>query len=245
MLSPSTSEYPFRSFTNGSVIPRVKINMVRFAAVDGDDANIGLFVDARHKLLEWRRATRIALQIVDLHFPKSHPFRKSVQNLCGGNCEFRYQAEIAACRTADKFGDDLFRITIDGVYMRTGPTDLFYGDTLQKAECNDGVPCLKVSGKACQDKTLNIREISHLYSLISYVQSFMDAVKLLPTGARINSAAHRALEENEKRRKKACDAMVVKLRSVVIDHSQTIQVLCLSRVGVSGDIGKAIVDYLV
>ena len=220
--------------------------MAKCAVVDDEVANIGLFVDARRKLLEWRRGKRIALQIVDLHFPKSHPFRKSVQNLCGGNCEFRYQAEIAACRTADKFGDDLFRIKIDGVYMRTGPTDLFYGDTLQKAECNDGVPCLKVSGKACRDKTLNIREISHFYSLISHAQGFMDAVKLLPTGARINSAAHRALQQNEKRRKKACDAMVGKLQGVVIDHSQTIPILlCLYRVGLSGDIARAILGNLV
>ena len=130
--------------------------------------------------------------------------------------------------------------------MRTGPTDLFYGDTLHIAESNDGVPCLNVSSKACRDKTLSIREISHFYSLTSYAQGFMDAVKLLPTGARINSAAHRALEQNERRRRKAYDVMVGKLQGVVIDHSQTVQVLlCLSRVGLSGDIGRAIVDHLV
>jgi len=97
--------------------------MVKRALIDGEDANIDLFVDARRKLLEWRRAKKIALQIADLQFPKTHPFRKSVQNFCGGNCEFRYQAEIAACRTADKFGDQPFRVVIDGVYMHAGPTD--------------------------------------------------------------------------------------------------------------------------
>ena len=219
--------------------------MAKRALIDGKDANIDLFVDARRKLLEWRRAKRIALQIADLQFPKTHLFRKSVQNFCGGSCEFRYQAEIAACRTADKFGDDLFRIMIDGVYMRTGPTSFFYGDTLHQVESNDDIPSLKVSSKAYRDKTLNIRDISHFYSLTSYAQAFMDAAKLLPTGARINSAAHRALEQNEKRRKRACDSMIGKLQGIVVDHSQTIPVLlCLSRVGLSGDIGRAIVSYI-
>ena len=215
------------------------------AVESGQSVNIDLFVDARRKLLAWRRAKRIAIQIADLHFPKSHPFMKSVHNFVGGSCEFRYQAEIAACRTADRFGDDLFRISIDGVYMRTGPTDLFYGETLQLAEYRDCVPGLAVSSKAGRDKMLSIREKSHFYSLTSYAQRFMDSVKLLPTGARINSASHRALEQSERRRKKASDAMVVKLQGVVLDHSQTIQVLlCLSRVGLTGDIGKAIVDNI-
>ena len=93
---------------------------------------------------------------------------------------------------------------------------------------------------------MNIRTSSHFYSLASYAQTFMDAVKLLPTGARINSAARRALEQNERRRRKAYDAMVVKLQGVVVDHSHTVQVLlCLSRVGLhSGDIGRAIVSYI-
>ena len=95
--------------------------MVKRTLVDGEDANIDLFVDARRKLLAWRHAQRIALQIADLQFPKTHPFRKSVQNCCGGNCEFRYQAELAACQTADKCRDQLFRVVIDGVYMRASP----------------------------------------------------------------------------------------------------------------------------
>ena len=210
-----------------------------------ENVKVDQFVNARQKLLQWRRAKRIALQIADLQFPKTHPFRKSVQNLCRGSCEFRYQAEIAACRTADRFGDDVFRVMIDGVYMRAGPTDFFYGDTLHQVESNDDVPSLKVSSRACRDKTLNIRDISHFYSLTSYAQAFIDVVKLLPTGARINSAAHRALEQNEKRRRRAYDAMIGKLQGVVVDHSQTIQaLLCLSRVGLSGDIGRAIVSYI-
>ena len=50
--------------------------MAKRALIDGKDANIDLFVDARRKLLEWRRAKRIAIQIADLHFPKSHPFHE-------------------------------------------------------------------------------------------------------------------------------------------------------------------------
>ncbi len=59
------------SFANGSVQHAVKVNMVKRAIIDGEDANIGLFVDARRKLLELRGAKRIALQIADLQFPKT------------------------------------------------------------------------------------------------------------------------------------------------------------------------------
>ena len=220
--------------------------MAKCAVVDGKNANIGLFVDARRKLLEWRRAKRVALQIVDLQFPKTHPFRKSVQNFCGGNCELRYQAELTACRTADNFGDALFRVVIDGVYMRAGPTDFFYGDTVHKVESRDGIPALKVSSRAWREKTLTIRMISHFYSLASHAQAFMNAVKLLPTGARINSAAQKALEQNERRRWRAYDTMVGKLKGVVVDHTQTIQLLlCLNRVGLHfGDVGRVIVSYI-
>ena len=74
----------------------------------------------------------------------------------------------------------------------------------------------------------------------------MDAVRLLPTGARINSAAQRALEQNERRRRKAYDAMVVKLQDVDVDHSHTVQLLlCLSRLGLhSGGLGWVIVSYI-
>ena len=88
--------------------------------------------------------------------------------------------------------------------------------------------------------------ISHFYSLASHAQTFMNAVKLLPTGARINSAAQKALEQNERRRWKAYDTMVGKLQGVVVDHSQTIQLLlCLNRVGLHfGDVGRVIVSYI-
>ena len=204
------------------------------------------FVDARRTLLQWRRAKRIALQIADMQFPKTHPFRKSVQNLCRGNCEFRYQAEIAACRHADLCGDDLFKIVVDGIYMRTGPTDFFYGDTLHQVEAKDGVPEIKIPARACRDKTLNIRDVSLFYSLASHAQAFMHAVKALPTGARINSAAHRALDQNERRFLRASATMTERLKVVKIDHSQTIPVLvCLNRVGLTGDLGRVIIGFLV
>ena len=119
-------------FTNGISQHTVKVKMDKH--IEGDDANIALFVDARRKLLQLNRAKKTALRIADLHFPKTHPFRKSVQNFCGGNCEFRYQAEIAACRTADKYGDQLFRVVIDGIHMSGGPTDFLWRNAAQ-VEC--------------------------------------------------------------------------------------------------------------
>jgi len=211
----------------------------------GEDCPIELFVDARRKLLQWRRAKRIALQIADLQFPNTHPFRKSVQNLCGGNCEFRFQADIAACRHADQCGDDLFRIVVDGVYLRAGPVALFYGDSIHQVESKDGVPEVKMAERACRDKTLNIREIAHFHSLESRARAFMDSVKALPTGARIDSAAHRRLVHDERRLLRAYATMTERLKSVKVDHTLTIPVLaCLSRMGASGDIGRRIIGFL-
>jgi hypothetical protein len=219
--------------------------MVKRGHDDGSGAAVDQFVNARRKLLQWRRAKRIALQIADLQYPKSHPFRKSVQNLCGGNCEFRYQAEISACRTADRLGDDLFRVVIDGIYMRTGPTDFFYGDTLHQVESRDDVPEIKVSARACRDKMLNIREISHCYSLASHARAFMDAVKLLPTGARIDSAAGRQLAQCEKKLWKDYERVVSQLSKLRVDHSHTYgALLCCSRVGLHGEIGRAIISFI-
>ena len=210
-----------------------------------ENVKVDQFVNARQKLLQWRRAKRIALQIADLQFPKTHPFRKSVQNLCRGSCEFRYQAEIAACRTADRFGDDVFRVMIDGVYMRAGPTDFFYGDTLHQVESKDNVPELKVSVRACRDKSLTIRDISHFHSLASCAQAFMDAVKILPTGARIDSAASRKLTQCERKLWKDYARVVSQLNKVRTDRSQTYgALLCISRVGLHGEIGRAIISFI-
>ena len=108
------------------------------------------------------------------------------------------------------------------------------------------MPICKVSSGACRDKALSIVDKSHFYSLASQTQAFMDAVKRLPTGARIKSAAQRILDQNEKRCWKAFQVMAVRLQSTTVDHSQTFRILmCLSRVGLHiGGIGQAVVSYV-
>ncbi len=74
----------------------------------------------------------------------------------------------------------------------------------------------------------------------------MNAVKALPTGARIDSAAHRVLVQNERSFWRAYETMTERLKGVKVDHSQTIALLlCLSRVGLSGDLSRTIIGFLV
>ena len=83
---------------------------------------IDAFVYARRALLTWMRIKRIALRIVELQFPKTHPFRKSVQNL---NLDvFRYCADVSICKFADIYGDDIFNVTVDGCHL-CAPTHFF------------------------------------------------------------------------------------------------------------------------
>ena len=80
-----------------------------------NDQLIADFVAARRALLRWRAGRRQALLIVELHFPPSHPLRKSVATVVNCLGEFRYQADIAACRHADYSGDHVFNRKVGDV----------------------------------------------------------------------------------------------------------------------------------
>ena len=214
------------------------------ARAHGGIVGIQDFVAARRALLRWMCARKIALQIVDLEFPKWHAFRRSVEKLCGANCEFRYRADLAVCKYADRVGDDRLRLVVDGVYLKCGPLDYYYGDTLQQAVARRGIPNVQVSAGAHRNKTLNLRDIARFHSLAPCAQEFLEAVKPLLRTLQLSPAAARALTKREQALQQQYGAMVAKLARVPVDHRDTVKILlCLSRVGLTGDLGRAIIGF--
>ena len=97
--------------------------------------------------------------------------------MCNTLGEYRYQADVAACRHADGVGDHVFNTSVDGVLLH-GPTDWFYGDSLRVVEEAD----VKVSKHVPQAKSLDIVEISVQHFLLKHGREFAKAVNRLPTG---------------------------------------------------------------
>ena len=199
---------------------------------------IDRFVYARRALLAWMRIKRTALRIVELQFPKTHPFRKSVQNL---NLDvFRYCADVSICKFADIYGDDLFNVTVDGCHL-CAPTKFFYGESLYR---DDDIPELQVSEKINRDKCVDLRSISLFYSLAPRAETFMKAVAAISDG-RQDSAMHRQLNSSKAKFKRDFAKMIEKLRCVSVDHSQhAVVLMCLRRTGLPGELGKVVLSFL-
>ena len=198
------------------------------------------FIAARQSLLRWRASTRKALLVVSINFPRSHPLRKSVENVCNTLGEYRYQADVAACRHADGVGDHVFNRSIDGVHLQ-GPTDWFYGASLRV----DEEPDVKISRHVPQAKCVNIVEISMIHLLWQHACEFVEAVNRLPTGARINSAAGRRLAKCEKDMSRGYQRMLAQLGKTRVDHSVTYKVLiCLYRRGLNTDLSRCVIGFV-
>ena len=206
-------------------------------------SNIDAFIHVRKMLLQWTAAKRDAMTIADLHFPKTHPLRKCLANLCAGEVlgDFRYQADNAACLYADAYGDELFHIEIDGVKLQS-PVDLVYGPTL--CECEQRTE-IKIASGVSLGKQLSLIEITRLRDLANCAMLFMTAVKQLPNGSRPNSALGRRLVQCENRFQRLFSKFTAKLRDVKVDHRMTHAVLlCLHRKGLPSDVHLKIVSFL-
>ena len=121
------------------------------------------FIEARRALILWRKARNKLIDVT----PACN--RKAVLSICGGNplANFQFVADSAACSYADKYGDNVFRCTIDGEPI-FAPTELFYGHTLLSYQPNS-------------DCILRIFVLADQVSeLESRARAFMSAVRALP-----------------------------------------------------------------
>ena len=84
---------------------------------------------ARRDLLALWTAKHRLLLTAQSRFPKSHPLFKSILRLChnDASCHIRYLCDVAICKCADRYGDDVFRNRlVDGVRI-PAVTHFFYG----------------------------------------------------------------------------------------------------------------------
>ena len=200
------------------------------------------FIAARKALLRWRAAKRKASLVAELHFPRSHPLRKSVENACNTLGEFRYQADVAACRHADNVGDQVFNREVDAVLLQN-PTEWFYGASLRFDEEHN--PAVKIDRNVQQGKCLDIFELSVMHEVGQRGREFMEAVNRLPTGARINSAAGRRLAQSQKGMSRNYQRMLMQLGKTRVDHTKTYGVLlCLSHMGLGTDLCRGVIGFI-
>ena len=87
------------------------------------------FVVARRDLLALWAAKQRLLLAAQSRFPKSHPLFKSILRLCHNDatCQIRHLCDVAICKCADRYGDDVFRNRlVDGVHI-PAVAHFFYG----------------------------------------------------------------------------------------------------------------------
>ena len=93
------------------------------------EADIEAYVAARRDLLALWGAKQRLSQVAQARFPKSHPLFKAISKLCHNDatCQIRHLCDIAICRCADLYGDEVFRDrVVDGVSI-PAVTHFFYG----------------------------------------------------------------------------------------------------------------------
>ena len=167
--------------------------------------------------------------------PKVQRHQKSLAKLCAGNMlgEFQCQADTAACRFADKYGDGVFCRTVDGVNMRS-PVDCFYGETLREHERK--IPEIRIASSIHHAKKLSLNELSYFHKLAPRAAAFMEAVKRLPGCAPIQKRTDSLISASST----SCELMGRSwIRAVQVDHRQTYFVLmCLNRAGLPGELGR-------
>ena len=134
------------------------------------EAHIESYVAARQNLLQLWAAKKRLFQVAQARFPMSHPLFKPISNLCHNDatCKIRHLCDVAICRCADFYGDDLFRDTVVGI---PAATHFFYGIShLLPREC-------VVRDRTKQFTAPDIERFEEAYHL---GRKFIDSAALLP-----------------------------------------------------------------
>ena len=207
-------------------------------------------VTARRALVEWHRASRVALHISAVRLPKSHPLSRALTELCADRTwgEFRYHADVTCCILGDILGDEHFRCEMDGVALHF-PTDWFYGRSLSVSGTALGG---SVVDPQCPDdfkrertKAVSLAELSHFQGLGDKMQRLMDCVLAMPPARPGHAAIQKRLAQCAARFWAKYAIAMRHLKAVPVDHRHTYRVLlCLRRIGVPRDLLQWIVGCL-
>ncbi len=135
-------------------------------------ANIHLYETARRDVIRLWEAKRRLLCAAESRFPKSSPVFRAIHKLCLNDptCKLRLLADRAVCKCADRYGDDLFRKEVDGVYL-PAPAYWFYG-------ISDQIPVESVA--IDRTKTFNRDDVLKLESMRGHVLKLVHSVSALP-----------------------------------------------------------------
>lgn len=93
------------------------------------EAHIEAYVVARRDLLQLWAAKQRLHRAAQSRFPKSHPLFKTISTLCHNDatCQIRQLCDIAICKCADRFGEDLFRDKVVDDVRIPAVTHWYYG----------------------------------------------------------------------------------------------------------------------
>ena len=93
------------------------------------EAHIDKYVAARRAMLKLWFSKRQLSQVAQACFPKSHPLFKTLFGLCHNDTtwKIRHLCDVAICRCADRFGDDMFRDHVVDDVCIPAVTHWYYG----------------------------------------------------------------------------------------------------------------------
>ena len=91
--------------------------------------DIECFITTRRILLALWTAKQQLLETTQSRFPTSHPVFKAILRLCHNDatCQIRHLCDVAICKCADRFGDEVFRDKIVDDVNIPAVTHFFYG----------------------------------------------------------------------------------------------------------------------
>ena len=202
-------------------------------------ASINKFANARRVLLAWRIAKRQALTLAEQYLPKTHVVRKRINTICAGNSlsTFQCRADDTACKFADKYGDCLFSVELNGVKLQA-PTDWFYGDTLHAAERESP---LKIT-HGLRVNRISMSFLSHIHDLGVHARRFMAATRDLPGCDSWASEINRRLGTCERKFWRNYKHLIDVVHKLPVD--QNTMLLCLHRAGLPADLGRETLSFI-
>ena len=140
-------------------------------------AHIEKYVAVRRDLLALWEAKQRLSQSAQSRFPKSHPLFKTISKLChiDATQKIRYLCDVAICKCADRFGDDMFRDrVVDGEYI-PAVTHFYYGISHLVPEKK-----MDTQGRAVFDKQLTFSDLQLFEEVYRLGRKFIESVSVLP-----------------------------------------------------------------
>ena len=141
------------------------------------EAHIEKYVDARRAMLQLWAAKGRLYGVAQARFPKTHPLFKTLVGLCHNDptCQIRHLCDVAICRCADRFGDDMFRDHVVDDVCIPAVTHWYYGISHLAPEKK-----MDTQGRAFFDKQLTFSDLQLFDETYRLGRKFIESVSVLP-----------------------------------------------------------------